>query len=111
VPQPPYFQCPPCLPECQSKYFLQAGLSAPIRPVKYLRNNAMISLTRINRSSLILNSDLIEHIQATPDTVITMTNGHNYTVLETPETIVERIADYRRLCSGRASAQVRCSHE
>jgi flagellar protein FlbD len=59
---------------------------------------AMITLTRINRSSLILNSDLIEHIQATPDTVITLTNGHNYLVLEQPDTVVERIIEYRRRC-------------
>ena len=65
----------------------------------------MISLTRINRSSLILNPDLIEHIQATPDTVITMTNGHNYLVLEAPETIVERIVEYRRLCLSAGSAK------
>ena len=58
----------------------------------------MIKLTRINRSSLILNSDLIEHVQATPDTVITLTNGHNYLVLESPDTVVERIVEYRRRC-------------
>lgn len=56
----------------------------------------MISLTRINHSSLILNCDLIEHIQATPDTVITLTNGHNYLVLESPETVIERVIEYRR---------------
>jgi flagellar protein FlbD len=56
----------------------------------------MVSLTRINRTSLILNSDLIEHIQATPDTVITMTNGHNYMVLESPDCVVDRIVAYRR---------------
>lgn len=56
----------------------------------------MVSLTRINRSSLILNCELIEHIQATPDTVITLTNGHNYLVLESPDEIVERIVAFRR---------------
>jgi flagellar protein FlbD len=56
----------------------------------------MIQLTRINHSCLILNADLIEHIQATPDTVITLTNGHNYLVLESPEEIIQLIVDYRR---------------
>ena len=44
----------------------------------------MIYLTRINQSPLILNPDLIEHIQSTPDTVITLTTARNYLVLETP---------------------------
>jgi flagellar protein FlbD len=56
----------------------------------------MIQLTRINHSSFILNSDLIEHVQATPDTVITLTNGHNYMVLEPPGEVIDRIVSYRR---------------
>jgi flagellar protein FlbD len=58
----------------------------------------MIHLTRINHSSLILNSDLIEHLQATPDTLVTLTNGHTYLVLETPEEIIHKIAVYRHEC-------------
>jgi flagellar protein FlbD len=56
----------------------------------------MIQLTRINHSSFILNSDLIEHVQATPDTVITLTNGHNYMVLEPPSEVIDRIVCYRQ---------------
>lgn len=56
----------------------------------------MIQLTRINHTSFILNSDLIENVQATPDTVITLTNGHNYMVLEPPAEVIERIVGYRR---------------
>ena len=44
----------------------------------------MIHLTRLNRTPLFLNSDLIEHLQSTPDTVITLTSGHNFMVLESP---------------------------
>jgi flagellar protein FlbD len=35
----------------------------------------MIQLTRLNRIPMVLNSDLIEHIEITPDTVITLTTG------------------------------------
>jgi len=56
----------------------------------------MIHLTRINHSPLILNSDLIEHIQATPDTIITLTSGRNYMVLESPDEIVRRVTAFRR---------------
>jgi flagellar protein FlbD len=58
----------------------------------------MIQLTRINHSSLLLNSDLIEHLQATPDTLVTLVNGHSYLVLETPQEIARRIAAYRHEC-------------
>ena len=56
----------------------------------------MIYLTRINQSPLILNPDLIEHIQSTPDTVITLTTGRNYLVLETPDQVIDRVVSFRQ---------------
>lgn len=56
----------------------------------------MIYLTRINQSPLILNPDLIEHIQSTPDTVITLTTGRNYLVLETPDQVIDRVVGFRQ---------------
>jgi flagellar protein FlbD len=59
----------------------------------------MIHLTRINRVPVVLNCDLIEHIEATPDTVISLINGQKIRVLESPETIVERVIQFRRSLS------------
>jgi flagellar protein FlbD len=56
----------------------------------------VIRLTRINHQEVILNSDLIEHMEANPDTVITLTTGQKMMVLETPEEIIERIIRFRR---------------
>jgi len=56
----------------------------------------MVHLTRLNRTKFVLNSNLIEHIQATPDTVIVLTTGNNFRVLETPEEVIERIVAYQR---------------
>jgi flagellar protein FlbD len=56
----------------------------------------MIRLTRINQVPLVLNSDLIEHIETTPDTVITMTNGQKFVVLESTDQVVERVIAFRR---------------
>lgn len=56
----------------------------------------MIRVTRLNRTPLILNSDLIEHIETTPDTVIALTSGQKYMVLETTDEIVERVVSFRR---------------
>lgn len=56
----------------------------------------MIRVTRINRAPLILNSDLIEHVETTPDTVITLTNGQKFMVLESADEVVRRVAQFRR---------------
>ena len=56
----------------------------------------MIHLTRINQRQLVLNSDLIEQIEATPDTVITMTNGQKLVVADSAEAVIEKIIAFRR---------------
>jgi flagellar protein FlbD len=59
----------------------------------------MIRLTRLNRAILVLNSDLIEHIDVTPDTVITLTTGQILRVRETSDEVVNRIVEFRRRAS------------
>jgi flagellar protein FlbD len=56
----------------------------------------MIKLTRLNRCPLVLNSDLIEHMEVTPDTVITLTTGQKLMVLESAEEVIARVIEFRR---------------
>lgn len=56
----------------------------------------MIILTRLNKSEFMLNPDLILTVEATPDTVITLSNDEKLIVTESPENIVERIIAFRR---------------
>lgn len=56
----------------------------------------MIRVTRINHVPLILNPDLIEHIETTPDTIISLTNGQKFVVLETTEQVVQKVIEFRR---------------
>jgi flagellar protein FlbD len=65
----------------------------------------MIRLTRINRVPLVLNSDLINHVEATPDTVITLTTGQKLVVMESTEEVIERVIEFRRLISCRYEAR------
>jgi flagellar protein FlbD len=60
----------------------------------------MIRLTRLNLAPFVLNSDLIEHIDITPDTVIALTTGQILRVRETVDEVVERIVEFRRLVFG-----------
>lgn len=64
----------------------------------------MIWLTRLNRVPMVLNSDLIEHIDVTPDTVITLTTGQILRVRESAEEVVERIVEFRHRIYGADSA-------
>lgn len=56
----------------------------------------MIHLTRLDRSTLYLNPDLIEHMESTPDTVVAMTNGQRFMVREGAEEVVQKVVEFRR---------------
>jgi flagellar protein FlbD len=56
----------------------------------------MIQLTRLNHVPLIVNADLIEHVEVTPDTVVALTTGQKFLVLESAEDVVERVIQFRR---------------
>jgi flagellar protein FlbD len=57
----------------------------------------MITLHRLGHvlEAFQLNSELILTIEATPDTVITLTNGHKVVVAETPERVAEEVRTQR----------------
>lgn len=92
---------------------LHFGLQRPYRPgatdfrlrvrvfaADMLFGVSMIRLTRLNRVPMVLNSDLIEHIDVTPDTVITLTTGQILRVRETAEEVIRRIIEFRRQVFG-----------
>ena len=60
----------------------------------------MIRLTKINHVDVVINSDLIEHIETTPDTVLTLTSGQKIMVLESPDEIVDRVVAFRKRIYG-----------
>lgn len=55
----------------------------------------MINVTKLNGSRLVINADLIEFIESTPDTLLSLTTGRKLMVKEDMETVVQRIVDYR----------------
>jgi flagellar protein FlbD len=56
----------------------------------------VITLTKLNDEEFILNSDLIETVEETPDTVIALTTGKKIAVKESPRAVVQRVTDFRR---------------
>ena len=56
----------------------------------------MIELTKLNKRKFYINCDLIETIESTPDTVITLRNGKLVIVEEPPDMIVKNVVEYKR---------------
>jgi flagellar protein FlbD len=55
----------------------------------------MITLTRLNGSAFALNCDLIERVDATPDTVLVMLDGSRYVVSEPLTEVIARVRRHR----------------
>lgn len=58
----------------------------------------MVLLTRLDGKELVVNADHILTVEATPDTVIMLTNGTHLMVKEPPDEVMERVAAWRRRC-------------
>lgn len=56
----------------------------------------MIKVKRLNGGEFVINCDLIEVLEETPDTVITLTTGHKFVVKESIDTIIEKIKEFKR---------------
>jgi len=56
----------------------------------------MVTLTKLNGTPIVVNAELIESCESTPDTIITLTNGKRILVKETIDEVVARVVDYRQ---------------
>jgi flagellar protein FlbD len=56
----------------------------------------MIKVTRLNSSELVVNCDLIEFVEATPDSMISLVTGKKIMVNESIDEIINRVAEFKR---------------
>jgi len=56
----------------------------------------MIKVTRLNGKEFVVNAELIQYVEATPDTVITLVNHEKLVVKESIDEIVRRVVEYGR---------------
>ncbi|MBM4165824.1 MAG: flagellar protein FlbD [Ignavibacteria bacterium] len=56
----------------------------------------MIEVTRFNNQKIIINAEMIEFVESTPDTAIHMDNGKTHLVKEDVKSIVDKVLKYRR---------------
>lgn len=64
----------------------------------------MVTLTRMTGGQFALNPDLIERVDSTPDTVITLVDGTKYLVLETLDEVVSAVLEFRARVLATAAA-------
>ena len=55
----------------------------------------MVSLTRLTGAEFALNPDLVERVDCTPDTVITLVDGTKYLVAESIDDVLESVLEFR----------------
>ena len=56
----------------------------------------MINLTRLNGAEIVVNADVVESLEATPDTVLSLASGQKLAVRETIGEVVEKVVRYQR---------------
>jgi flagellar protein FlbD len=67
----------------------------------------VIQLSRLNGVTFYLNAELIQSIEATPDTVITLTSNDKLVVREPADLVIQRMIEYQRQIRQRPGTQPR----
>jgi len=71
-------------------------VGAPIPPLIKKEGVIMIRVTRMNGVEFVMNAELIEFIDSTPDTVITLTNGRKFILKDSLDEVLDKVIAYRR---------------
>ncbi|MCC6395757.1 MAG: flagellar FlbD family protein [Bacteroidetes bacterium] len=58
----------------------------------------MIELTKLQNAKIVVNADMIEFVEATPDTIVTTSTGKKLMVQESVEKVIELVIAYKRRC-------------
>ncbi len=56
----------------------------------------MIKVTRLNGKEFVVNADLIQYVEETPDTILTLVNHEKVVVKEKADEVVRRVIAYQR---------------
>ncbi|HNT96854.1 MAG TPA: flagellar FlbD family protein [Elusimicrobiales bacterium] len=56
----------------------------------------MIHLRKLNGTEVVVNAELIESVESTPDTVINLATGNRYLVKDTVDEVVAKVVEYRK---------------
>lgn len=60
----------------------------------------MIDVTKLNGKEITVNADLIEFVEETPDTVVTLTTGKKIIIKESRQEVKNLVKSFKRECFG-----------
>ena len=67
----------------------------------------MIKLTRLNDTQLVINAEMIEFVEAIPDTIVSLVSGKKIMVSESVDAVIEEVIEYKKSCSQPLYSSVR----
>ncbi len=56
----------------------------------------MIKLEKLNGTMIVVNADIIESIEATPDTVLNLATGNRFIVKNPVDEVVAKVIEYKK---------------
>ena len=56
----------------------------------------MIEVTKLNDKKIVINCELIEYIEANPDTVISLTTGNKFVIKENLDDTINKVIKYKK---------------
>ncbi len=65
----------------------------------------MISVTRLHGEPLVINAELIEFVEAAPDTIISLTTGRKILVRDRSDEVIDKVIAYRRRIADRGGLE------
>jgi flagellar protein FlbD len=71
----------------------------------------MIRVTRLDGASIVLNCDLVQWIEETPDTVVVLTTGERVLVRESADELARRALEFKRAVAAGAAGRAAGEHE
>ena len=56
----------------------------------------MVKITRLNGTILVVTADMIEFLEATPDTIVTLNTGRKVVAKESIDELIDKVVEYKR---------------
>jgi len=56
----------------------------------------MIRLHKLNGAEIVVNAELIESVEASPDTVLSLATGNRYLVKDSVQEVVDKVVEYKK---------------
>jgi len=67
----------------------------------------MIKLTRLNDSKLVINAEMIEFVEAIPDTIVSLVSGKKIMVNESVDQVIQQVVEFKKSCNQPLFSDVR----